>query len=353
MEKNYYNILEIKEDEKTLSNDKFLKILKSNYKRLARTWHPDKFATKSEEERKEAEEKFKEITEAYNTLSDETKRQQYDFSLNGGGGFNPFEDIDPFSFFRNRNAGPRVVKGQNIQIEVEIVLKEAYNGGEKKIKYNASRTCGTCNGTGSANGVVEKCPHCNGTGMITETIQRGYMTQMTSHPCHHCNGTGKKISKPCSRCNGRGMETVSLEETIKIPKGVTTGQYVVMHGKGCEAPKNTGAQTVNGDLIIVFNVIDDGYEFVREGDNLIKHVKLNIFDGLLGTDVKIICIDDKEITINIPELTEANHIFTIKGKGMPNPNNSHVGDMKVIINYEMPKSLSNKQRELIKKAKEK
>ena len=189
--------------------------------------------------------------------------------------------------------------------------------------------------------------------MITETIQRGYMTQMTSRPCQHCNGTGKKISKPCSRCNGKGMETVHLEETINIPKGITTGQYIILTGKGCEAPKNNGAQTVNGDLIIIFNVIDDGYEFIREGDNLIKHVKLNIFDGLLGTDIKLNCIDDKEITINIPELTEANHIFTIKGKGMPNPNSHVVGDMKVIINYEMPKTLSNKQRELIKKAKEK
>ena len=354
MEKNFYDILGITEEEKNLSETDFKKTLNTKYKNLAKKWHPDRFATKSDDERKDAEEKFKEISEAYNTLSDSEKRQQYDFMQNGGGGFNPFEDmdVDPFSFFRNHNTGPRIVKGQNVQIQVDIVLKESYHGGEKKVSYNRLRSCGYCNGSGSSNGVIEMCPHCNGTGMITDRIQRGNMIQMMSHPCNHCNGTGQKISSPCPHCNGKGMETVKEERTIEIPKGVTTGQYIIITGGGCEAPKTQGNNmSVNGDLIIVFNVIDEGYYFEREGDNLISNVKMSVFDGMLGTDLKINTIDDKEITINIPPLTEYNHIFTIKGKGMPNPKTHVYGDLKVVITYEMPKSLNNEQRKLIKRAK--
>ena len=331
MEKTFYDILGITEDEKNLDEKGFNDVLKSNYKRLARTWHPDKFATKSDSEKKEAEEKFKEITEAYNTLSDTEKRRQYDFG-DGGGNYDPFANMDPFSFFRNMHGGgfngPRIVKGQNVQVGVDVVLKEVYNGGKKKIKYTTLNYCRHCNGTGSENGVVESCPHCN--------------------------GTGKKITTPCSHCNGQGMEIIDNEETIEIPKGVVTGQYIVLQGKGCEAPKNSGSQTINGDLVVAFNVIDNGYEFLRDDDNLIKYVDIDVFDGILGCDLKIQCIDDSEITIRVPELTEPNHTFTIKSKGMPNVNNNHiVGDMKVIIRYKMPKTLSNKQRELLKKVKDK
>lgn len=353
MERNYYNILEIDEGDKNLSNDEFLKKLKNNYKRLARTWHPDRFATKSEEEKKEAEDKFKEISEAYNTLSDAEKRQQYDFSLNGGGDFvDPFAGVDPFSMFRNMHSGPQVSKGQNVKVQVDITLKEAYEGGTKKVKYNVLQTCRTCNGTGSADGKTELCPHCNGTGMITQVQQMGPMRSISSHPCPHCNGTGKKISKLCSKCNGDGMEVVEKEETISIPKGVGTGNYYVLNGKGCEARSKKGVQTINGDLIFVFNVIDDGVEFVRDGDNLVKEIDVDVFDCLLGCDYRITAIDGKEITINIPELTNNGHIFTIKEKGMPNMQNSNIkGDLKLIIKSKMPRTLSNKQRELLKKIK--
>lgn len=357
MEKSFYDILGITEEEKNLNEKKFNDVLKKKYRELSKKWHPDKFATKSDKEKTEAEEKFKEITEAYNTLSDSEKRRQYDFG-NGGNDFDPFSNVDPFSFFRNMHGGgfngPRIVKGQNVQVEVDVVLKEVYNGGKKKIKYTTLNNCRHCNGTGSENGVVESCPHCNGTGMITDRIQRGNMIQMSSRPCPHCNGTGKKISKPCTHCNGQGMEVINNEEIIDIPKGVVTGQYIVLQSKGCEAPKNSANQSINGDLVVIFNVIDNGYEFLREDDNLIKYADIDVFDGILGCDLKIQCIDDSEITIRVPELTEPNHTFTIKSKGMPNVNNNHVvGDMKVIIRYKMPKTLSNKQRELLKKVKDK
>ena len=355
MEKNFYDILGITDEEKKLSGSEFEEVLKKNYKRLARTWHPDKFATKSETEKQEAEEKFKEITEAYNTLSDSTKRQQYDFSQNGGD-FNGFDDMDPFSFFRNMHGGfgqqaPRVVKGQNVQVQVDVTLEEVFNGGEKEVEYNVLKSCRHCNGTGSANGKVETCAACNGSGMITDVQRRGNMQTIMQRPCPHCNGTGKKITNPCPKCNGDGVEVVKEKERVSIPKGINTGQYYVLQGKGCEPKADKGYQTVNGDLVIIFNVINSS-DFTREGDNIIYNLKLNVIDALLGCDKKIKTIDGSEISIHIPECTNHGHIFTIKSKGLPNMNSSqYIGDMKVIVNLVMPKSLSNKDREHLKKVK--
>lgn len=352
MEKNFYDILGITEEEKNLSQSEFEKVLKKNYRELSKKWHPDRYATKSETEKQEAENRFKEITEAYNTLSDSTKRQQYDFSQNGGG-FNDFENIDPFSFFRNMNGSfgqqQRVAKGQNIQVEVQVTLEEVFNGAEKEVEYNVTMACRHCNGTGSANGKAENCPACNGSGMITDVQRRGNMQTITQRPCPHCHGTGKKITNPCPKCGGNGVEVVKEKEKITIPKGVNSGQYYVIQGKGCEPNANKGVQTINGDLIIVFTVINSS-EFVREGDNIIYNLKVGVYDALLGCDKKIKTIDGKEININIPECTNHGHIFTIKSKGLPNMNNpQYIGDMKVIINIVMPKSLSNKEREHLKK----
>jgi molecular chaperone DnaJ len=353
MEKNFYDILGITDEERNLSETDFDKVLKTKYKKLAREWHPDKFATKSEEEKRTAEERFKEISEAYNTLSDSTKRQQYDFQTSGGG----YDDMDPFaSIFRNMHSngfgfgGPRTVKGQNVQVQVDITIEESYNGGETEVEYDVLKTCRKCNGTGSANGVVESCPHCNGTGMIVDRIQRGNMLQMASRLCPHCNGTGKKITTPCPHCSGKGMENITEKEKVTIPRGVVTGQYYVLNGKGCEAPSTKGSSAINGDLIIIFNVIEGEYQ--RDGDNLVKELKISVFDALLGCDVKVTSIDKKEININVPECTKNGHVFVIKGKGMPNMHNPNViGDLKLVVKYEIPTSLSNKDRELLKKLK--
>lgn len=348
MEKNFYEILGITEEEKNLPESEFNKVLSKNYKNLAKKWHPDRFATKSEEERNEAEEKFKEISEAYNTLSDANKRRQYDFGSNGS--FNPFEgmDDDPFTFFRNMHGGggPRIVKGQNIQVNVDITLEESYQGKEKTIKFNRIISCGHCNGTGSENGKVEICPHCNGSGVITERRQVGNMLSMTSRPCNHCHGTGKKITNPCRHCNGSGSETILVEETITIPKGIDNGQYIILKERGCEVSNNKNS--INGDLIVVFNVSNQ--EFVRNGDDLIKTIDVNIFDAILGTEKTITAIDGKDINIKIPELTKPSHTFVIKDKGMPNVNNpKHYGNMRVVVNYKMPNNLSKEDKKILEK----
>lgn len=350
MNKNFYEILGITDAEKNLSESEFQKVLKTKYKKLAREWHPDKFATKTDAERQEAEEKFKEITEAYNVLSDPDKKHQYDFG--GSNNFNPWDDIDPFSFFHNMRGGNRqqVSKGRDIEVVVNISLEESYNGGEKEIKYNRLRNCGHCNGTGSENGKVETCPHCNGTGIITQQIARGNFMSIHQSPCPHCNGTGKKITNPCAHCNGTGMENIESTEKITIPRGVNTNNYFVVQGKGCEAQRIKNAQCVDGNLIVIFNVHESNFK--REGNDLVKTIELDIYDGLLGCDYTVTAIDGKDITIKIPECCNFGHIFTIKGKGMPEMNNNKkFGDMKIIVHYKMPKSLSKSDKETIKSLK--
>lgn len=348
-EKNFYDIFGLTEDEKKLSGDAFDKALKNKYKKLARQWHPDKFSTKSEEERKNAEEKFKEISEAYNTLSDPQKRQQYDFSQNGG--FDPFGGgFDPFDIFGRRSQQPRMYKGKDIQVEIVISLEDAYYGNKKEFTYETMSSCGHCNGTGSADGKSATCPHCNGSGMVTEVKRQGNMQMMSSHLCPHCKGTGKKITKPCPHCHGKGMKVEKMRETIEVPKGSINGSYIILNGKGYSLPK--GIEGVNGDLHVVFTIKDHN-DFDVDGSKLYATCNVDVFDALLGCETSIKCIDGSIVKLNIPELTKSGHRFIIKGKGMPlfrNP--SQYDDLVVEMEHILPKKLSDKQREMLKQIKE-
>ena len=351
-EKNYYTILGLSDDDRNLNENEFNDKLKKVYKNLARKWHPDKFSTKSEEERKDAEEKFKEISEAYNTLSDPQKRQEYDFRQGGGNGFDPFDGFNPWDIFNRGQASPRqqMFKGQNVDVEVTITLEEAFNGGEKEVTYNTKTMCGHCNGTGSADGKTHTCSHCNGTGVISERRQHGNMTMINNRPCPHCNGSGKTFSDPCPHCNGEGMKNVTNTIKVSMPAGVIDGAYHTFQGKGCELPK--GYNGVPGDLNVVFRVLPHK-DFIVEGNGGLRYVlKVNVIDALLGCEKKITCIDGSEVTIKIPERTDNNHIFIIKGKGMPIFHGNGKGNLRAVVQLEMPISLSNKQRELLKKVRD-
>ena len=350
-DKNFYDILELSEEERNLSGDEFDKVLKKKWRKLSASWHPDRFSTKTEEERLNAEEKFKEISEAYNTLSDPQKRQQYDFSQNGGfnGGFDPFGGgFDPFDMFERRAQQQRTYKGKDVQIEIDVTLEEAYYGSKKEFYYDRVVSCGRCNGTGSADGKNSTCPHCNGSGMVTEVKRQGNIQMMSSRPCSHCHGTGKKITNPCPHCHGEGMVKENTKETIEIPKGVISGAYTTISGKGCGLPKNMNG--IDGDLVIVFNVVDDVNFKCKNDGNLYSTLNINIFDALLGCEKEITCIDKSKVKITLPEITKQGHVFIIKGKGMPKfNNNSQYGDLIVTVNYIYPEKLTNKHRELFKK----
>jgi molecular chaperone DnaJ len=357
--KNYYEILGITDEEKNLSVSEFEKILKKKYRANALKFHPDRWVNGTEEEKKEAEQKFKEIAEANEVLSDPQKRQMYD---NGGfefdaSGFNPFEMFknmgggfgfgDMFGdMFNGGNRGQRVNRGSNVQTNISISLEESFHGGEKKISVTRQKACVHCNGTGSADGSSSNCQHCNGTGRITKTVQQGPGTfQFITTMCPHCNGSGKKVTNHCKHCNGSGLESTTSFETINIPKGVCDNMVMNIQGMGNE-PSGGG---IPGDLHVMFHIHPNSYLTRPDELNLIHYEEVPFNECLLGFKKEFRAIDGTKVTVDAPELTPHGKAFIFKGKGMPHPNNpSVVGDYAVIINHKLPSKLTKEQKEKLK-----
>lgn len=348
--KDYYEILGISKD----ANDEEIK---KAYRKLAMKYHPDRWVNGTDEEKSEAEQKFKEIAEANEVLSDPKKRQMYD---NGGFEFDA-SGFDPFEMFRNMSGGgfesmfgdlggifgnmggrQRVNKGSNIQVNLTLTLEEAFKGGEKNITVTRNKSCVHCNGTGSADGKNVTCAHCNGTGRISKTIQMGPGAfQMVQSVCPHCNGAGKQITNPCTKCNATGLEKETVTETIKIPRGLSDGMTINISGAG-NKPIGDG---VNGDLYINIHVKDDDY-FTRPDEiNLIHYDDVPFNECLLGFKKEYKAIDGTKVIVNAPELTPHGKAFIFKGKGMPHPQHpSVVGDYAVVINHKLPSKLTKEQR---------
>ena len=341
-EKDFYKILGV---DKNADID----TIKKAYKKLALKWHPDRFANATEKEQKKAEETFKEISEAYDVLSNSEKRQQYD---NGGMDFN-FEDIFSHfgggfgSFFGGGQRGRRVNKGSNVKAYVFMTLKEAFTGAKKQVNVTRNIPCDKCNGTGSADGTSPICPHCNGSGMISESRQMGPGSfSMTQRPCPHCQGSGKIIKTPCNHCHGNGFQTETVIETYDIPKGVVNGLTLNVQGAG-NAP--VGENGVNGDLYLEIVIKEDNY-FTRPDEvNLIHYAEVPFNECILGFEKEFEAIDGTKVKVKAPELTPHGKSFIFKGKGMPHYNNPNiVGDYAVVINYKYPTSLTKEQRKKLK-----
>ena len=351
-QKDYYKILGVSKD---ASDDD----IKKAYRKLAMKYHPDRWANGTEEEKKDAEQKFKEISEANEVLSDPQKRQMYD---NGGFEFNT-DGFDPFEMFRNMAEGfgggfgggfgdffgggrQRVNRGSNVEAHVSMTLEEAYFGGKKEVTVTRQKPCVHCNGTGSANGTTSTCPHCNGTGRTVKHIQlsrTSYQTIETT--CQHCGGTGKKITAPCPHCNGSGLESVTTTETFDFPRGLSDGMVITVPGMGNEP--NGGGQ--NGDLHIIVHIYQDSYYTRPDEINLIHYDDVPFNECLLGFKKEYKAIDGTKVVVNAPELTPHGKAFIFKGKGMPHPNNPNiVGDYAVIINYKLPNKLTNEQKKKLK-----
>ena len=348
-EKDYYQILGV---DRNASEDEISKA----FKKLALQYHPDRWVGKSEKEQKEAEEKFKDINEAYQVLSDTDKRARYDNPMSdepGGfeGGFNPFggynpftgEGFDPFGMFRNRQQQKVVVVGDDINITIDVSIYDAYNGGKKNITYIKKVHCSDCNGTGSADGKEKICPYCNGTGMISEQKRNGYMISIKTRPCNHCNGTGKIVENPCKTCNGSGLKTITVTEQIEIPRGIFDGAQIAFPDLGSE-PKGEGR---NGHLIVTYRVKEDDYFKIDGYCNVyhIENIKFN--EALLGCEREIKFLDGTTKKIKIPEGTKDNTNFTYNGKGMLNIQNGKIEDYNVIVNYVYPKKLTKEQKKTL------
>ncbi len=363
--KDYYKILGITEDEKKLKGKDFEKVIKPKFRKLAISLHPDKQQGKSEEEKKNAEEKFKEVSEAYEVLSDEKKREEYDNPMSGfnfqgfSGGNSSFEDImrgfgfgdmfggfNPFGGNNSRNQ-QRVQKGQSMRITLGVSLEDVFNGAKKTLKYKRYDKCTHCGGSGKTDKTTEEtCNVCGGTGSV---FQRNGMMQMIS-TCPHCKGKGKIIKNPCSHCNGNGIIETENKVEVDIPKGVNEGMQINMEGYG-HAPLNCNG--IYGDLYILIKEQDHD-KFNRSGNDLYFDLDINVIDAILGCDATVETIDGKKLTTKIKQCVEDGTMIRFNGKGLPiYGQNGKFGNMIGVITLKMPKKLNSEEISLLNEIKKK
>ncbi len=336
--KDYYEILGVPRDASPEE-------IKKAFRRLALKYHPDRNPGD-----KEAEEKFKEINEAYACLSDPVKRQQYDqfgtTTFGEGPGFGPFtttfgdifEEIfeDFFGVFTGRRA-KRPVKGEDLRYNLTITLEEAAFGVEKVIEIPKTEPCPDCIGTGSASRRPSSCPDCRGTGQVR--YQQGFFT--ISKTCPRCRGKGFFIGDPCKRCNGTGLTTRTKALSIKVPAGVETGSKLKLRGEG-ELGRNGGPP---GDLYIYITV-EEHPIFKREGNDIICDIPITFPQAVLGAEIEVPTLDGKTV-LKIPPGTSSGTEFVLKGRGLPRLHGHSRGNQRVRVHIEVPKRLTPRQRELI------
>lgn len=334
-QKDYYSILGV--DRKASEED-----IKKAYKKMCLKYHPDRWANASEQERKDAEEKFKEINEANGVLSDPKKRQNYDLFGNADVNTDDMEGFDPFERLRRTAQrgwdpfGEDPVKGEDLHADVTISMKEAFSGVHKEVKVEKPHPCSHCNGTGSADGKVHDCPHCHGTGTYRQVKRFGNATFESTVTCPYCHGTGKNISDPCPNCHGRGVEYTTESAYVDIPSGIFDGANLVVQGAGCPSDQYGG---INGDLIISIHVVPEG-GYSRESANLVYSLKVNLIDAWCGCRKTVPCLDGTDVAVRIPPLTESGKRFVVKGKGfiVTTPFGQQRGDFVIKIEYEVPSS---------------
>jgi molecular chaperone DnaJ len=326
--------------------------IKSSYRKLALTYHPDRNPGD-----KAAEDKFKEAAEAYAVLADGDKRHMYDrFGHAGLGGaatsgfdpsvFTGFEDIlgglgDIFGFSDvfgggRRRGGPR--RGADLRYDLEISFAESAKDFETSIQIPRQETCDTCGGNGAAAGTSPTtCPQCHGRGQLQ--YQQGFFT--VARTCGQCRGTGSIIAKPCPTCRGAGRLQKDRKLTVRIPAGISTGQKLRISGEG-EAGVAGGPR---GDLYVVIQVQEHPF-FQREGNDLYCEVPLNFPTVVLGGDIRVPTLDGDE-PFTIPPGTETGTTFRIRGKGMPDVAGRGRGDLMVTVKVRTPKKMTKDQRKLL------
>ena len=330
--RDYYEVLGV---DKNASEDD----IKKAFKKAAMKYHPDRFANASDAEKKDAEEKFKEINEAYQVLSDAQKKQQYDqfghaaFEQGGAG-------------FGGSSRRSYVEPGNDLRYNLEITLEEAAKGVEKTIKYKRTGKCEYCHGTGGEDDKMKTCSTCNGQGTI-RTQQRTILGVMQSQSvCPDCHGTGKVPEKKCKHCRGTGTAKETIEKKINVPAGIDDGQKLKYAGLG-EASQSGGP---NGDLYIVIRIKPHDI-FIRQGDNLYCEVPISYSTAVLGGEVEIPTLNGKKM-IKVPEGTESGKLLKVKGEGIKSLRGYGKGDIIVKITIETPKKLTDKQKELLQKFEE-
>ena len=355
--RDYYEVLGV--DRNASAND-----IKKAYRKLAIQYHPDKQHDKTDAEKKEAEEKFKEAAEAYSVLSDADKKARYDQygheGLGGAGGFSGagMDMNDIFSMFGDifggrggfggfsgfgggGSAAPQKFRGSDQRVKVKLTLQEIANGVTKKFKLKKYVPCTHCGGTGAEGNAMETCPDCKGTGRVIRTQQSFFGMMRTETACPRCNGEGKIIKNRCPHCNGDGVVMGEEVVEVQIPAGVMDGMQLSMRGKG-NAGKRNG---IPGDLLIIIEE-ESHPDLIRDENDLIYNLLLDIPTAILGGFAEIPTIDGRA-KVTIDPGTQPGKVLRLRGKGLPNLNGYGKGDIVVNISIYIPETLSKDEKKAV------
>ena len=345
MAKDYYEVLGVSKD--ATEDD-----IKKAYRTLVKKYHPDLHPND-----KEAAEKFKEINEANEVLSDAKKRKEYDFqrehpNMGGfggsgfsggfsGSGFSGFEDIfgDIFGGFGggSKSRAQTKTKGEDVTVELSLSFLDAAKGCRREVVYTRNEPCSKCKGTGAKNGTAYKtCEKCGGTGQVQYASSNGFFRSVSVRPCDECKGTGRKIIEPCDECKGKGYTKTNTKLTLDIPAGADTGSYIRKIGYG-EASKNGGPA---GDLIVVMKV-EPSKLFKRKNFDLYVEVPISVKTAITGGNITVPLIDDT-MEYAIPEGTQSGKVFYVRGKGIKSSRGT--GDLYIVVTVEIPTKLSRAQK---------
>lgn len=343
--RDYYEVLGVS---KTASKEE----IKKAYRKLSKQFHPDI------NKEANASEKFQEVKDAYEVLSDEQKRAQYDqfghqdpnqgFGGSGFGGAEGFGFDDIFSTFfggggarrRDPNA-PR--KGEDLQYSMTIDFMDAVFGKETEIEIPKEENCDTCDGSGAKPGTKKKtCPYCEGTGQLNVAQDTPFGRMVNRRACHHCEGTGQIIEEKCQTCKGAGKVRKVKKIKVTIPAGVDDGQQLRVTGQG--GPGFNGGPA--GDLYVVFRV-KAHKDFEREGDDIYLELALTYPQAALGDEIEVPTVHGK-VKLKIPAGTQSGARFRLKGKGVKNVHGYGTGDQHVVIRVKTPTKLNEKQRQLLR-----
>lgn len=348
--------------------------IKGAYRKAALKWHPDRWVSGTDAEKKTAEEKFKEASEAYSVLSDPDKKAKYDQfgfagvdgagaqdwsqgfgnlndilnNLFGGafGGFGGFGGFGDFGFGGGQQ-GPRQQRGRDIRTRVRVTLEEIANGCEKEVTIERNRPCPDCGGRGARNASdVKTCPTCKGKGTIQTMTNTLFGRAINTSVCPHCNGTGTVVTNPCGRCKGTGLVRVKETVKVRIPAGVEDGMQLSLRGEGHAAPQGG----VNGDLLVIVEE-QPHTQLKRDGANLFYTRVISVADAMLGCEIQVPGLDGP-LPLKLDAGTQSGTVQRLRGKGLPSVNGyglSSRGDLYVKILVWIPRKLGRAEREAIEK----
>ena len=363
--RDYYEVLGL---QKGASEDD----IKQAYRKAALKWHPDRWVSGTDAEKKTAEEKFKEASEAYSVLSDKDKRARYDQfgfagvdgAAGGAGGFGGFESMGLDDLLRNifgggfsgfsgfgggfggSQGGARTLRGRDIRTRVRLTLEEIANGCTKEVTIERNRPCPDCNGRGARNeSDIKTCPTCNGRGQVEHATSSFFGRMMTTSTCPQCNGEGRIVSNPCRSCGGTGLVRKRETVTVRIPAGVENGMQLTMRGEGHSATRGGS----NGDLLIVIEEIEHA-QLKRDGNNLFCTKVISVADAILGCEVTIPTLDGGS-KLKLSAGTQSGYVEKLRGKGMPSVNGYGKGDLYVKILVWIPRKLDKTSKEALERMK--